>query len=67
MMNTSSNQGSAKIYQFPAGGRAALGGRRYQETKAASDLAASRVNEAACSGSWYHEAAIQESKPGRER
>ena len=33
MMNTGVNQGSAKIYQFPAGGRAALGGRRYGETK----------------------------------
>ena len=32
-MNTSLNHGSAKIYQFPAGGRAALGGRRYDETK----------------------------------
>jgi hypothetical protein len=66
-MNTSSNQGSAKIYQFPSGGRAALGGRRYEETNTAADLASSRVNEAACSGSWYHEAAIQESKPVLER
>ena len=33
MMNTGLNQGSAKIYQFPVGGRAALGGRRYGETK----------------------------------
>ena len=38
MINTSANEGSAKIYQFPAGGRAALGGRRYGETKAATDL-----------------------------
>ena len=42
-MNTSLNQGSARIYQFPAGGRAALGGRRYDEIKAAADLASSRV------------------------
>jgi hypothetical protein len=67
MMSTSLNQGSAKIYQFPAGGRAALGGRRYEESKADTDFAAQRVNEAACSDSWYHEAAIQDSKPGRER
>jgi hypothetical protein len=66
-MNTSLNHGSAKIYQFPAGGRAALGGRRYEEAKTATDLASSRVNEAACSGSWYHEAAIEESKPVQER
>ena len=67
-MNTGLNHGSAKIYQFPAGGRAALGGRRYEEARTATDLAAaSRANEAACSGSWYHEAAIEESKPVRER
>jgi hypothetical protein len=66
-MNTSLNQGSAKIYQFPAGGRSALGGRRYGETKAAVEPGSSRVNEAVCSGSWYHEAAIQESKPVWER
>ena len=64
-MNTSLNQGSAKIYQFPAGGRSALGGRRYEESKAVSDLASSRINEA--SGSWYHQAAIDESKPAWER
>jgi hypothetical protein len=67
MMNKSLNQGSAKIYQFPAGGRSALGGRRYDESKVASDLAPSHVNEADCSGSWYHQAAIDESKPAWER
>jgi hypothetical protein len=67
MMNTSFDHGSAKIYQFPAGGRAAVGPRRYDETKSAIDLAASRVSEAAGGSAWYHEAAIQESKPGRER
>ena len=66
MINTSVNEGSAKIYQFPAGGRAALGGRRYGETKAETDFAALTVNLADCSGSWYHAAAIQESKPGRD-
>jgi hypothetical protein len=62
MMNPSFNQ-SAKIYQFPAGGRAALGGRSQDETKSAVDKASLRVHEAACGDSWYHEAAIQESKP----
>jgi uncharacterized protein DUF2735 len=66
-MNTSLNHGSAKIYQFPAGGRAALGGRRYDETSSAADPASSQVNEIASAGAWYHEAAIQESKPGRDR
>lgn len=66
-MNTSLDHGSATIYQFPAGGRAALGGRRYGETKSAIDQGSPRVNEAVCSGSWYHEEAIQESKPAWER
>ena len=67
MLNTGLNQGSAKIYQFPAGGRSAIDRRRYEETGRASDLASSRVSEVACSDAWYHEAAIQESKPVRER
>jgi hypothetical protein len=66
-MNTSLNHGSARIYQFPAGGRSALGGRRPDETKSAAEPGPSRVSEAACGGSWYHEAAIQEDKPVRER
>jgi hypothetical protein len=55
------NEGSAKIYQFPAGGRAALGGRSYGETKSVAETP--RVNESICSGSWYHDEAIQEANP----
>ena len=66
-MNMTSNHGSAKIYQFPAGGRAALGVRRHEETKAVTDPGPSRASEAACGSSWYHEAAIQDAKPARER
>jgi hypothetical protein len=66
-MNTSFNQESAKIYQFPAGGRAALGGRRYHEDKPAIDRNTPRLNETICSGSWYHEEAIQEDKPKWDR
>jgi hypothetical protein len=65
-MNTGFNQGSAKIYQFPAGGRAALGGRRFGETSTAADAVASQVNTAGCSDSWYHAAAIEEAKPVRD-
>jgi uncharacterized protein DUF2735 len=65
-MNTGLNQGSATIYQFPVGGRASIAGRRYGETRSALEIAASQVNKADCSGSWYHEAAIQESKPARD-
>ena len=63
-MNSSLNHGSAKIYQFPAGGRAALGGRRYGETNTVTDFAAPAVILTDCSGSWYHAAAIQDAKPG---
>jgi hypothetical protein len=66
MINTGLNQGSAKIYQFPVGGRASLAGRRYGETRSAPERAPSTVNKADCSGSWYHQAAIEESKPARD-
>jgi hypothetical protein len=66
MMNTSANQRSAKIYQFPAGGRAALGGRRYGETKTVTEFAAPPINLADCSDSWYHAAAIEDANSERE-
>jgi uncharacterized protein DUF2735 len=66
MLTTSSNQGSARIYQFPAGGRSALGGRRDGEAGSASDLAAAPRSNL-CSDSWYHEAAIHDAKPERDR
>ena len=61
-MTTSLNQGSAKIYQFPAGGRAALGGRRYDEARSSTELASSRVSDVAIAGAWYHDAAIQDTR-----
>jgi Protein of unknown function (DUF2735) len=63
-MNSSLNHGSAKIYQFPAGGRTALGGRRYGEAKPAVEQGPTEVT---VGGAWYHDAAIQESKPAWER
>jgi len=63
MINTGVNQATAKIYQFPTGGRAALGGRRYGETMPA---APALENIADCSGSWYHAAAVLEAKGERE-
>lgn len=65
-MNGSLNRESAKIYQFPVGGRSALAGRRSEDTRSANGIGASRVNEVALAGAWYHEAAIQESKPVRD-
>jgi hypothetical protein len=67
-MNTSLNHGSAKIYQFPAEGRAALGNRRPGEAAPADqNQNTARPSEALCSGSWYHQAAIDEAKPKWER
>ena len=67
MMTTGLNQGTAKIYQFPAGGRAALGGRRYGETKAVTEFATAQpVNLADCCDSWYHAAAIQDAQTERD-
>jgi len=60
-MSTNLNQGSARIYQFPAGGRSAPGGRRQSETSPI-DRTAPVVTEALCSDSWYHEEAIQEAR-----
>ena len=54
-MKSSLSYGSAKIYQFPVGGRAALLGHRYGETQPPIDQNTPRVNETICSGSWYHE------------
>jgi uncharacterized protein DUF2735 len=65
MLNPGSSQSSAKIYQFPVGGRAALGGRRYGDANAAL-ATAPRLNEAASYDSWYHQAAIEESKQVRD-
>jgi hypothetical protein len=66
-MNRSFDQESAKIYLFPAGGRAALNARRHDEAMAAIDRNTPRVNETICSGSWYHEEAIQEEKSKWDR
>ena len=59
-MNTNVNGGSAKIYQFPEGGRAAMSGRRAND-KAAATFAPQVISEATY-GSWYHDEAIRESQ-----
>ena len=61
LMTTDLNQGSAKVYQFPVGGREARGGRQSDETKPTTGQGSQQTE--ACSGSWYHEAAIAESDP----
>jgi hypothetical protein len=52
---------SAKIYQFPVGGRRALPGYR-ADNKPSAEEAAPRI---ATTG-WYHEAAIEEARRGSE-
>ncbi len=52
---------SAKIYQFPVGGRRALPGYR-ADNKPVVDQSAPRM---AITG-WYHEAAIEDAKRGSE-
>jgi Protein of unknown function (DUF2735) len=59
-MNTNLNGGSAKIYQFPEGGRAAMNGHR-TNANAAPAYAPQVVSEATY-GSWYHDEAIRESQ-----
>lgn len=63
-MTASSNRQSATIYQFPEGGRAALGARR-DMAKPVENFAASRIAKVASGSAWYHEAAIQSAE--RER
>jgi hypothetical protein len=53
---------SAKIYQFPVGGRGSPSAYRdtaYREAAGAAELMALRISDA-LSGCWYHEAAIEE-------
>jgi len=68
--NTTTQAGpgqSAKIYQFPVGGRRSLAGHRElghrepgrREVADAAELMALRISDAV-SGCWYHGAAIAE-------
>ena len=57
-MTPHSTQQTAKSYQFPVGGRAALSGR----TKPAEPM----LDYAVSGAGWYHEAAIEETKRGSE-
>jgi hypothetical protein len=55
---------AAKIYQFPAGGRSTLGGRR-DVAMPAEPFAAPQVTKAV-SSAWYHDEAIQEANRVRK-
>jgi hypothetical protein len=64
-MDTNVNEGSARIYQFPRGGRAGLVPRQSGETSARQ--IAPSLQPTIYSGSWYHDEAIQEAKPAWDR
>jgi len=60
------NNGSAKIYQFPARGRFAMGAAR-DERNPAPTPASPRVVRAATGSGWYHEDAIREAQSERDQ
>ncbi len=64
-MNSNLGQASATIYQFPVGGRAALRGSG--EAAPPANRLSSPAVETICSGSWYHQDAIDEAKPKWDR
>ena len=57
-MTANSNRGSAKIYQFTAGGRAGFGSRG-DAARPVEEFAASRVARVASGSAWYHEEAVR--------
>jgi hypothetical protein len=59
-MTTGNLSRSAKIYQFPVGGRAALSSH---ETKPAADMAPPHI---VFGSGWYHEEAVQDAEKARK-
>lgn len=58
-MPTNTPHQSAKIYQFPIGGRAAAHGLR-NDARSHLERTAPRVTPTVCGEGWYHDAAIQQ-------
>lgn len=58
------NRGSAKIYQFPTGGRTGVRVRRDDVEPVASHTSP-RFAKAACGSAWYHEEAIEQAEQPR--
>lgn len=63
-MTNSSEQRSARIYQFPTKPRATASGLR-QEDEPGTHAVSSEFQAVACGGAWYHDEAIQEAKRAR--
>ena len=60
-MNANTERGSAKIYQFPVGGRSRAGTQRND-----SNGAQTAMPRITFGSSWYHEEAVQEAQPSRK-
>jgi hypothetical protein len=58
-MTTNTEQRSARIYQFPVGGRAAYGGQREGNPSAAAKVETT-MPIMSYGSAWYHDQAIQE-------
>jgi hypothetical protein len=58
---------SAQIFQFPVGGRAALGVRRAAHAVRPADLMPARAANVACGTCWYHEDAVRDAEPAPKR
>ena len=64
-MTTKTVQGSARIYQFPAGKRMAPGDRSH--AAGSTDVPASApVASGDCGSGWYHDAAIKDARKPRK-
>jgi hypothetical protein len=65
-MDTTLHRETAKIYQFPAGGRIAYNANR-RTAQASEALSSARLAKVVYGGSMYHEAAIEDADPARKR
>lgn len=66
-MSENSHRKSAKIYQFPAGGRATWKSQREPARPAVVDQLPFGVTKVAAGSAWYHDAAIEDADKGRKR
>ncbi len=65
-MTANSHRETAKIYQFPAGGRAGLRDKR-TTIMPIDAVASGRAAKVIFGSGWYHEEAIQDAEQARKR
>ncbi len=66
-MNTTLHRETAKIYEFPIGGRAAFNTARRLSQASVEALASARSAKVVYGGNWYHEEALEDVDPARQR